>query len=100
MSELDKLEKYLKEKGYQYERIDESLMIEYPDGTEHDNGRHQIIVYEEGERSWDVVCQYGSYGYEKGKLEGMGEKIVRGSDSVEGWLTADDVIKRLEGKNE
>ena len=23
MSELDKLEKYLKEKGYQYERIDE-----------------------------------------------------------------------------
>ena len=34
--------------------------------------------------------------WREGKLEGMGGKIVRGSDSVEGWLTADDVIKRLE----
>ena len=57
MSELDKLEKYLKEKGYQYERIEESVIVEYPVGEKLERGRHQIIVYEEGERSWDVVCQ-------------------------------------------
>ena len=69
MSALNKLEEYLKENGYEYERIDEPFMIEHPDGTEHDLGRHQIIVYEEGERSWDAVCQYGSYGFEDEKLE-------------------------------
>ena len=98
MSELDKLEKYLKEKRYRYKRIKETPGTNpWLRGYE----KNQIIVYDDrGIRQWDAICHRGSYGFEQGLIEVMGEKIVRGSDSVEGWLTADDVIKRLEEKNE
>lgn len=91
MSELDKLEAYLKEHGYKYERIDEE--------NEHfpTISRHQIIVYDEDEnRVFDAICNPGSYGFEEGLLEVMGSRVVRSDDSVEGWLTADEIIKRLE----
>lgn len=97
MNELDKLEAYLKEKGIRYERVDEDF------GPERLYGRHQIIVYNtKGKRQWDVICHYGSYGYSKGLLEAYGEPVVRKSDgnSVVGYLTAQDVIDRLEGKDE
>lgn len=89
MSELDKLEKYLKEHGYEYTREDvDKKPVDL----------HQIIVYKNGERSWDAICHYGSYGYEKGLLEIYGDIVwydIDG-DSVRGWLTADDVIARIE----
>lgn len=89
MTELDKLEKYLKEKGYKYEKKQEQKAY---------YNLNQIIVYDkEGQRQWDAICHRGSYGYEQGLLEIYGT-IVQGQDSVEGWLTADDIIKRLEGK--
>lgn len=89
MSELEKLEKYLKEKGYIYERRQEQKAY---------YNLNQIIVYDkEGQRQWDAICHRGSYGYEQGLLEIYGT-IVQGQDSVEGWLTAEDIIKRLEGK--
>lgn len=101
MSELDKLEKYLKEKGYQYKRIDEKGRkvrgYEIPFCS-----KHQLIVYEDKEKSkrlWDAICHYGSYGFEQGLIEVMGEPVVRGEDSVEGYLTAEEIIKRLEGKD-
>ena len=78
MSELDKLELYLITAGYKhYERIDrEELFV----------SRHQIIVYDEnGKKLWDAMCHKGSYGY--------GYTVV-------GWLTADDVIERIERDNE
>ena len=80
MSELDKLEKYLKENGYKYERIKEALGTNpWARGYE----VNQIIVYDEnGDRQWDAICHRGSYGFEQGLIEVMGEKIVRGSDSV------------------
>ena len=88
MSELDKLQQYLKEHDYFFKRIDE----------EHNKfiNRHQIIVYSsDGDYRWDAICHFGSYGFEYGLLEIAGN-IVEGSERVEGWLTADDIISRLE----
>lgn len=84
-TELNKLEEYLKEKGFKYERID--------DDSDETFNRHQIIVGD-----WDVICHYGSFGYEQGLLELMGglvDTAVDG-DTVVGYLTADDIIARIE----
>ena len=89
MTELDKLEEYLKEKGIEYERIDN-----HPDFQ---NGNwHQICVpcYEQEFRQWDAVCHAGSYGYEQGLLEIMG--IICPDHDVLGFLTAEAVIRRIE----
>lgn len=93
MTELGKLERYLKANGYNYERKKTSIGIHTGD---------QVIVYDEnGDRQWDAVCHRGSYGFEQGLLEIMGSIVKPGGDSVEGWLTAEDIIARLEeGKNE
>ena len=89
MSELDKLEQYLKDKGIRYERIDENTDTW---------GRHQIVVYDsEGNILWDAVCHRGSYGFEEGLLEIYGKIVTaEDGDSVVGWLTAEDVIKRIQ----
>ena len=91
MSELDKLEKYLIEHGFDYERIDEDV--------DDIINRHQIIVYDKkGTRQWDAICHFGSYGYKDGMLEVMGRPVVKNTDydSVVGHLSAVDVIRRLE----
>lgn len=102
LTELNKLEEYLKSHGIQYERIDHGktnnamgwvMMLE----------RHQICVpVEDAERrEWDAICHWGSYGYEEGLLEIMGSIVCEeDGDSVAGWLTADDVIKRIEKRKE
>lgn len=89
MSELDKLSEYLTENHYNFERKDDNNPIW---------NRHSIIVYDDnGEYLWDAICHRGSYGYEKGLLEIMGTIVsYDAGDSVEGWLTAQDVIDRLE----
>lgn len=91
MSELDKLEKYLKEHGYEYTREDFDDILSY-------DRKHQIIVYKDGERSWDAICHPGSYGYEEGLLEIYGDIVWHDidGDSVRGWLTANNVIARIE----
>lgn len=89
MSELDKLEQYLKDNGIGYSRIDENADTW---------GRHQIIVFGiNSEKSWDAICQRGSYGFEQGLLEIYGDIVdeEKDGDSVCGWLTAEDVIKRI-----
>ena len=92
MTEMDKLEQYLRENGYNYKHksnYDSSLFR-----------LDAIVVYDEnGDYLWDAICHRGSYGYEEGKLEIMGT-IVRDDieDTVEGWLTAQDIIDRLEAK--
>ena len=96
--ELDKLENYLKEHGYTYERAD------LP-GSQWRMERHIVIVYDGvdadgnyGTRLWDAICQPGSYGYEAGLLEIYGNIVNKkvDGDSVVGFLTAEDVIERLE----
>lgn len=100
LTELNRLEEYLRVNGIPYERVDQDE--EYLD-SEHSYcivkpDRHQLIVYDErGDRLWDAICQKGSYGAEDGLLEIYGEIVSpMAGDSVEGWLTAEDIIKRIE----
>lgn len=89
MSELDKLEQYLKDNGIGYERIDENTDTW---------GKHQIVVLNSNsEYEWDAICHRGSYGFEQGLLEIYGKLVdyEKDGDSVVGWLTAEDVIKRI-----
>lgn len=90
MDELNKLEEYLKEHGIKYDRNDREK-------TEKTLDFHQIVVYDDEKPIWDVVCHTGSYGYEQGLLEIMGSIVSSYAENeVEGWLTADEIIKRLE----
>jgi hypothetical protein len=106
MTELDKLEQYLKKHSIEYVRIDEvnGEMIEqakaqgiYREGMFE---RHQIMVKKNSKVLWDAICHWGSYGHKDGLLEVMGPAVVRKSDGdvVAGYLTARDVIDRLEGR--
>ena len=100
MSEMDKLEAYLKEKGFNYEHI--VRPEEKEDGYILQTERNMIVLNDEnGEYLWDAICHYGSYGYEQGLLEIYGTLVneEKDGDSVKGWLTAEDVIKRIEEQN-
>lgn len=91
LTELDKLEEYLKDHHIQYVRYDEDPI--FKNGYVYKLDRHQIIV-NNGE--WDAICHTGSYGYKDGLLEVMGSTVVRVNDTVEGWLTAKEIIRRLQ----
>lgn len=94
MTELDKLEEYLKATGKRYSRIDKNY-------DDLDCDRHQIYGLDEnGIVKWDAICQKGSLGYRHGLLEIYGE-IVEPEENdgfILGHLSADDVIKRLNKK--
>ena len=72
----------------------------------------QIIVYEKIntpyemagklERKWDAICHDGSYGSESGLLEIMGELVDEEEvgDTVEGYLTAKEVLERVDRRAE
>lgn len=93
LNELNKLEAILKERGIKYDRTDEENPF---------YNRHQIVVRDDdGNWLWDAICHLGSYGYADGLLEVMGEPVVNpeyDGDDVAGYLTAQDVIDRLDGK--
>lgn len=83
LTELDKLEEYLKENGVRYERIDTRDI-------------HQINVPNSKDKEWDAICHYGSFGYKEGLLEIYGSIVPENvGDTVEGCLTAEDVINRM-----
>lgn len=44
---------------------------------------------------WDAICHSGSYGHEQGLLEIMGTIAEEDDDEVEGWLTAEEILQRL-----
>ena len=109
ITELDKLENYLKENDIEYERIDKGIspgiLMGAPDFVSGGFGeRHQICVPHKGpDCDWDVICNYGSYGFEDGLLELMGTLVTEEEheyDSVVGYLTAEDIIERLEANND
>lgn len=89
--ELNKLEKYLIRNGIPYVRKDEEGLFFH----------HQLIVGTETDDGssgdFDVVCSYGSYGSEEGLLEAMNraEEITSNFDDVEGYLTANDIIRKM-----
>lgn len=95
LTELNKLEEYLKAHKIPYERRDEET--ELPFGLD----RHQIgvpVLPPSENCKWDAICHYGSYGVEHGLLEIAGSLVdeEKDGDSVCGWLTAEDVIARIE----
>ena len=97
MSELDILTQYLKDHNIPFERYDcDNVDIKLIDGecTLYID-RHQICVPNQQYTLWDVICQEGSYGYHDGLLEAFGD-IVEADDVVEGYLTAQDIIERIE----
>ena len=104
LTQLDKLEAYLKEHHIPYDRIDkDEVFEETPYGKcIVECEQHQIIVPHKGkERQWIAVCQHVSFGHENGLLEIRGS-LVRckyGAVHIQGWLTADNVIKRIEEAN-
>lgn len=53
-----------------------------------------IIIWD----NCDAICHDGSYGREKGLLEIMGILVdeAKTNDTVEGWLTADEILKRID----
>lgn len=84
LTQLDKLEEYLKESGFKYERIDTK-------------DTHQINVPNSKDKEWDAICHYGSYGYKEGLLEIYGSIVPEDiGDTVEGYLTAEDVVNRMD----
>ncbi len=93
LTELDKLERYLKENGIRYERFDyeETFTDEKHPNLIYELERHQICVPCEGEdMKWDAICHRGSYGAEEGLLEIMGVIVRKNAarDTVEGYLEA------------
>lgn len=96
MSELDILTQYLKDHNIPFERYDCSKEdFEADDECTFYIDRHQICVPNQQYILWDVICQEGSYGYHDGLLEAFGD-IVEANDVVEGYLTTQDIIERIE----
>ena len=88
LTELNKLETYLKEHGYVYYRADKPAKDLRAMGYDE---LHQIIVFEDDtfkNRLWDVIIHKGTYGCDEGLLE------IMVGDDVWGYLTADEVIER------
>lgn len=78
-----------------YDRYDKSILSEYPDIMDH----YQICYPSKGEnQKISVIGGFGAHGYEKDKLEIMGlltpwERFE--GNTVVGWLTAENVFKRI-----
>ena len=77
LTEMDKLEEGLIQKGLEYTRRP------FYDGE-------QIIC-----GNWDAVCHGYSYGHEDGLLEIMGDIVECGYDRVEGCMTAEEILERI-----
>ena len=90
MNELIKLEAYLKEHSIPYKR---DLILNAAFSSPHYSW-NQIVVYRDEElksRWFDVVWHEWSYGYKEGLLELLDSEA---DEDPEGYLTADDVIRR------
>ena len=96
LTEFNKLEQMLKNAGIPYEREDvervpreEVIRL----GLHHYFDWHQFRYMRNGRKVSDVVIFYGSYGFMNGLLEQMGLLPPCG-DSVQGYLTAEEVFER------
>lgn len=45
---------------------------------------------------WDAVCHEMSYGHNDGLIEIMGDIVKVEGDEVEGWLTAETILNRID----
>lgn len=118
MTELEKLDRYLTD--HKYPHIKRKLPYFDREGVLITGEFNQIIVYKPSDHLstnhvfddkpvgmevvWDAVCFFGTEGYDEGLLEimcsdlSLVDKYRRSAQlPIEGYLTADDIIKRLEG---
>ena len=96
-TELDRLQEYLIARRITHDRIDEEEIIDKT-GRVLVPDRHEICVPEEGENCrWTAACHRGSYGWKQRMIEICGTLVTEeDDDTVVGYLTAKDVIKRME----
>ena len=94
MTEMQKLDILLKHAkvphtyGRRWPEMDRPDNQEFLPGGRHDGGE-QIVAYDAaGNRIWDAVWGWGSYGFEQGLIEVMGGPILGYCNDVEDWLTA------------
>lgn len=106
--EIERLHKMLTDAGIEHEWLDRTPPGEMPRrwfGEEIVWG-WQIIVYkEDGERLVSAIEGYGSYGYGSGFDLGESNDLIEimglltpeeeEHDSVAGWLTAEEVFRRI-----
>lgn len=98
MTEMQKLDILLKKDkiphtyGRRWPEMDRPDTPDYLPGGRHDGGEQIVVFDAAGNRIWDGVWGWGSYGFEQGLIEVMGAQLL-GHDDVEGWLTAHQVIK-------
>jgi hypothetical protein len=104
MTEMQKLDILLKHAkvphtyGRRWPEMDRPDNQEFLPGGRHDGGE-QIIAYDAaGNRIWDGIWGWGSYGFEQRLIEVMGTQAL-GHDDVEGWLTARQVTKMWRCRN-
>ena len=104
MTEMQKLDVLLKHAkvphtyGRRWPEMDRPDNQEFLPGGRYDGGE-QIITYDAaGNRIWDGIWSWGSYGFEQGLIEVMGTQLV-GHDDLEGWLTARQVTKMWRCRN-
>lgn len=83
LTQLDKLEEYLKENNFEYERIDS-------------NDIHRINIPNSKNKKWDVICRCGSFGYKEGLLLRKRYSVFENvDDTIKGCLTAEDIINYI-----
>lgn len=58
-------------------------------------GAQVIVCNDKNEIEWDAICHSYSYGGDRGLIEIMGGP-VEDSDDVEGYLTADEILARID----
>lgn len=98
LGEIKKLAIGLMERGIQFEFRNAfegyQILVYEPTG----NPGHPYDISGMLIRKWDAVIHDGSYGHEVGKLEIMGDLVDKTmtDDSVEGWLTAEEILERVD----
>ncbi|MDU2112609.1 MAG: hypothetical protein E7E92_08840 [Clostridiales bacterium] len=88
--EIFKLKDMLDKENIEYEFCDRSE--EFSVGNIH-REHYQVLIYKNGERLVSVIEGYGTYGREQDRLEIMG--LTEFEYDVEGWLSAEEVFKRI-----
>ena len=97
-TEIFKLKEMLEKANISFEFIDRSKAFDRDNTLDYDEWGYQILVRrsdaEEFEMPTSIIEGFGTYGSEKNLLE-IWES---GKEDVEGWLSADEVFKRIEEK--
>lgn len=97
LMEFNLLEVGLRGRGFDVRRFDGER--DFVPQLNLDLQRHQLDVYNaDGDYLFDAICQNNSFGSKKGLLEVMNRKmkITKSSDDVEGFLTAEDILRRID----